>query len=361
VRLRRLAGDTGEKKFSPLHIHLGTAHHVARMLWLEGDALPAGGQGRAQLIFDTPVCATSGDLFIVRDAQALHTVGGGVVLDPVAPARRRRSPERLAYLDAIAHLLAGGGIEALLRNSPQGLSLADLSRICGRAPEHIVMPENVRIIDAGGTPFAFLSSQWSAALDRAVDALREFHAQQPEEPGIDRGRLRRMTLPAIADAAWRVLIDELVHAGRVRRTGSWLHLPEHRVTLNGSEALLAAKLQSALAAGKFDPPWVRDLASALRAPDDEVRSVLRKCMMQGAVYPVVRDLYYHRDNVRSLAQILKSLARQRGEVQAAEYRDAIGVGRKRTIQILEFFDRVGYTRRVHEARILREDSSWLDE
>jgi selenocysteine-specific elongation factor len=131
--------------------------------------------------------------------------------------------------------------------------------------------------------------------------------------------------------------------------------------LNAGEALLAAKLQSALAAGKFDPPWVRDLASALRAPDDEVRSVLRKCMMQGAVYPVVRDLYYHRDNVRSLAQILKELASQRGEIQAAEYRDAIGVGRKRTIQILEFFDRVGYTRRVHEARIVREDSSWLDE
>jgi selenocysteine-specific elongation factor len=84
-------------------------------------------------------------------------------------------------------------------------------------------------------------------------------------------------------------------------------------------------------------------------------------MMQGAVYPVVRDLYYHRDSVRALAQVLKGLVHRRGEVQAAEYRDAIGVGRKRTIQILEFFDRVGYTRRVHEARILRADSSWLDD
>jgi selenocysteine-specific elongation factor len=360
VRLRRLPGTT-LKKLSPLHIHLGTAHRVARILLLDGDDLPAGAEARAQLIFETPVCAACGDFFIARDAQALHTVGGGVVLDPVAPARRRRSPERRAYLDAITGFLEGRGIEPLLRNSPQGLSLVDLGRICGLNPEHIGLPDGARVIDAGDAKFAILSSQWSALLDRAVEALREFHAQQPEEPGIDRGRLRRMTVPAIADAVWRFAVDELVHTQRLRRTGSWLHLPEHRVTLSGSEVLLAEKLNKALAAGGFDPPWVRDLASAVRVPDDEVRSVLRKCMMQGAVYPVVRDLYYHRDSVRALAQVLKGLVRERGEVQAAEYRDAIGVGRKRTIQILEFFDRVGYTRRLHEARVLREDSSWLDD
>ncbi|HEY2677539.1 MAG TPA: selenocysteine-specific translation elongation factor [Steroidobacteraceae bacterium] len=361
VRLRRLAGAAALKKLSPLHVHLGTAHRIARVLLLEGDVLPPGSQARAQLIFETPICAAPGDLFIARDAQALHTIGGGVVLDPVAPARRRRAPTRLAYLDAIERLLDGGGIEALLRNSPQGLSLAELGRICGRAAEHIVMPEDARIIDAGGEQFAFLGSQWSAVLGRATEALREFHAQQPEEPGIDRGRLRRMTAPTIADSVWRAAVDELVHSRVLRRTGNWLHLPEHRVTLNGREVILAEKLATALAAGGFDPPWVRDLAAALRAPDDEVRLVLRKCMMQGAVYSVVRDLYYHRDSVRALAQVLKGLIHDRGAVQAAEYRDAIGLGRKRTVQILEFFDRVGYTRRIHEARVLRADSSWLDE
>jgi selenocysteine-specific elongation factor len=361
VRLRRLEGGGAIENNAPLHIHVGTAHRVARLLLLDGDVLPAGAQARAQLLFDAPLCASPGDLFIARDAQARHTIGGGVVLDPCAPARRRRSPERRAYLDAIESLLKGDGVEALLRNSPHGVSMAELGRLCGRSPAQIVMPPQARIIDAAGEGFAFLGSQWSALSARAVEALRDFHAQQPEEPGIDRGRLRRMTLPAIADKAWRVLIDELVQSQAMRRTGNWLHLPGHRITLNGREQVLAQKLDSALAAGGFDPPWVRDLAATLRESDDEVRSVLRKCMMQGAVYPIVRDLYFHRDSVRALAQVLKGLVHSVGEVQAATYRDAIGVGRKRTIQILEFFDRVGYTRRVREARVLRADSSWLDE
>jgi len=121
---------------------------------------------------------------------------------------------------------------------------------------------------------------------------------------------------------------------------------------------LALRLQSALAAGGFDPPWVRDLALAVRADEDEVRRVLRKCMVQREVYQVVRDLFYHRDSIRALARQLRSLYEQAGFVEAADYRDSIGLGRKRTIQVLEFFDRVGYTRRTPSGRVLRGDSSW---
>ena len=99
----------------------------------------------------------------------------------------------------------------------------------------------------------------------------------------------------------------------------------------------------------------------IRATDDEVRAVLRKCVVLGGVFQIVRDLFYHRDCVRELARILKGLVDDHGAVEAAHFRDAIGVGRKRAIQILEFFDRVGYTRRTRNARVLRVDSSWHEE
>jgi selenocysteine-specific elongation factor len=144
----------------------------------------------------------------------------------------------------------------------------------------------------------------------------------------------------------------------VRQSEYWLHVPEHRATLNERERELSQELQSALAAGRFDPPWVRDLALKVRADDDEVRLVLRKCMVQHEVYQVVHDLFYHRDSIRALARELRALYQQRGWVEAADYRDSIGLGRKRTIQVLEFFDRVGYTRRTPRGRVLRSDSSW---
>ncbi len=121
VRLRWLPASAALRNRAPLHVHLGTAHRVARAVLLEGDELSGGGEMRAQLVFDGPVSAAAGDVFIVRDSQARHTVGGGEVIDPDAPARRRRSPERMAHLAAIERLLQGGGIAPLLENSPQGI------------------------------------------------------------------------------------------------------------------------------------------------------------------------------------------------------------------------------------------------
>ena len=43
-------------------------------------------------------------------------------------------------------------------------------------------------------------------------------------------------------------------------------------------------------------------------------------------------------------------------VRAAAFRDRIGLGRKRAIQILEFFDRIGYTRRARDDHRIRGDS-----
>ena len=361
VHLRLLAVGGVVASRAPLHIHVGTAHRVAHVVPLEGGALNAGASARVQLVFDAPICASPGDAFIARDAQALHTIGGGVVIDPYAPERRRRSPERLAYLESIQRLLAGEGVEPLLRNAPQGVEMHELTRLCGRAPEQITLPMHVRIIDAAGGRVAFLDSQWRSLRERALEALRTFHSQQPDEPGIDRGRLRRMTMPTLLDGVWRAVIDELVQSQAIRRSGHWLHLPEHRISLSEREQQLAQNLRSVIAAGRFNPPWVRDLAVTVRAPDEEVRLVLRKCVVQGELYQIVPDLFYHRDRVRELAQVLKQLSDRQGLVEAAGYRDAIGVGRKRAIQILEFFDRVGYTRRTLNARVLRVDSSWHDQ
>jgi selenocysteine-specific elongation factor len=361
VHFRRLADGRAVANRAPLHIHIGTAHRVAHVVCLAGNELAAGASARVQLVFDVPLCASPGDAFIARDAQALHTLGGGAVIDPCAPARRRRSPERLARLDSIERLLAGEGVGPLLNNAPEGIEMRELVRLCGRAPEQITLPAQARLIDAPGERFVFLEPHWLALCERAVQALRAFHAAQPDEPGIDRGRLRRMTLPTLPDAAWRAVIDDLVGRQAVQRSAHWLRLPEHRITWNERELALAEQLRAAICAGRFDPPWVRDLALTVRAPEDEVRAVLRKCVVQGGVYQIVRDLYYHRDCVRELARTVKRLVDEHGAMEATHLRDAIGIGRKRTIQILEFFDRVGYTRRTRNARVLRADSSWNDD
>ncbi|WP_019937654.1 selenocysteine-specific translation elongation factor [Bordetella sp. FB-8] len=358
VQMQWLASAEGPLRvWAPVHVHIGAAHYMAHAVPLMPDTLAPGQGGRVQLVFDAPVCAVPGDRYIVRDAQASCTVGGGVVLDPNAPDRKRRTPQRLAWLDAVSDCLAGQGLDAVLRHAQFGLDEAALQRFCGQHVEAVAMPVGARWVSARGPRILILDNHWDALCARAVDALEDFHRQSPDEPGLDAARLRRITAPATPGSLWRAVIERLVREGTALRNGSWLHRPWHAAVLDGPQAELAAKILPLFQAGAYDPPWVRRIARDLGEPEERVRDLMRKLLQRGEVVQIVKDLYYHRQHVETLAALVAGLCAQKGSAQAAEFRDAAGLGRKRAIQILEFFDRVGYTRRLRDAHVLREDGT----
>ncbi|MFP6560698.1 selenocysteine-specific translation elongation factor [Paraburkholderia sp. B3] len=350
--------------WSPLHVHLGTAHRVANVALLEGETLGPGERARVQLVFDAPLGALPGDRLIVRNAQATRTVGGGRVLDPFAPARRRRTPERHAWLDALRTWLDEGRADALIAQAPRGIARTTLTQLTGYAADALALPgDAIEVASSGRAAEGVVMARqhWARMAARIVEVLGEFHRRAPDEQGPDAARLRRMAAPLVTDAVWRAVVDALVDEGRVVRSGPWLHLPSHAVTLDTRETVLAARLRPLLAQGRYDPPWVRDLARETREEEETVRALLRKLARLGELYQVVRDLFYEREVVHELARLVaNAAAEQGGALTAAAFRDATGLGRKRAIQILEFFDRVGYTRFHRERHVLRPDSRLHD-
>ncbi len=353
------------RHWSPLHVHLGTTHQVAHVALLEGETLASGATARVQLIFEKPVCALPGDRFIVRNAQASRTVGGGRVLDPFGPPRKRRTPQRRAWLDAMCAWLDEGNIEALLACSPHGMTRGALMHLTGLPSHALTLPADAFEIalpgKAADDAVVILRGDRDRLREQVIAALERFHAQQPDEQGLDASRLRRIAAPLLQDALWRALVDALIADGVISRSGPWLHLPTHTVSLDAAEEALSRLLLPLIAQGRFDPPWVRDLAASVREPEERVRQVLRKLTRLGEVYQVVRDLFYHRDTIVDLLRLIAALAHEQGgSLTASAFRDATDLGRKRAIQILEFFDRVGYTRFQRDVHHLRTDSRLHD-
>src|SRR5690606_16482897 len=288
VRLQMLPVTSAPRlaQGTPVHVHIGTAHRVAHVVPLESSAIGAGESARAQLVFDAPMCALPGDRFIVRDAGAARTIGGGIVLDPEAPRRKRRAAERLRRLDALEKTIADGDVAALLLEAALGIAMTGLVRTAGLPAERIPLPSDARVVDTSDQPYVVLDCHWHGLRARALEALRDFHAALPDEAGPDAARLRRIAFPALSPALCTALVDELVRDGEIVRRGAWLQTPEHEVTLSDADRSLAERLAPRIAAGRFNPPWVRDLASALGEPEDRVRDVLRKQVRQGTVCQV---------------------------------------------------------------------------
>jgi selenocysteine-specific elongation factor len=193
--------------------------------------------------------------------------------------------------------------------------------------------------------------------EQIAGRLADFHRTAPDEVGPDARRLKRLAGPRTDDSLWRHALDALVARGALVRSGTWLHLPDHAARLNEAEQKLAQKLLPRLADGGFDPPWVRDLAKDCAVSEPMVRQTLASLARRGEAFQVVRDLYYPLATIERLAALARDCLDGPEGLQAASFRDATGLGRKRAIQLLEFFDRVGFTRRVKDTHLLRPDTS----
>lgn len=348
------------RQWSPVHLHLGATHQMAHLVMLEGDVLHPGGTAFVQVVPDRPMAALHGDRFIVRDAEARHTLGGGRVLDIFAPARKRRTPERLAALSAMEAAPVEARIARLLDLTDWGLDLAQL-RAAWNCPELAsLLPEDCRHVETAKASFALTESAWQGLGQRLLDGLTDYHTRLPEELGPDAARARRMWLPRLAPTIFEALVKALIDAGRLKRTGAWLHRPEHSLTLTDAEQTTAERILPLLRAAMLDPPWVRDIAKSLELDETEVRQLMRRLSGQGQLFQIVRDLFFVPEALEQLLDTVRRLEHEETGVRAAAFRDRTGIGRKRSIQILEYFDRIGLTRRVRDVHRLRADSPLAD-
>ncbi|WP_064118364.1 selenocysteine-specific translation elongation factor [Pseudomonas fluorescens] len=358
IEFQLLPGERTFEHFHPVHVHLGTQDVIARVALLEGPRLSPGERMFAQLLINAPVHAVKGDRLILRDQSAQRTLGGGQVLDPFAPARQRRSPERLEQLRA---LISGDEFEqvlpVLLNSSAGGLDPLRLERQFNRPRSTWALAENVRLIDTRQGPVLFNVQRWAQLKFTLLEQLAQFHELEPDQMGPDRDRLRRFSGLALERSTFVSLLDELLAAGSIQASGPWLHLPDHQVRLNAEDETLWQQLQPLFENAEFDPPWVRDAAKMLSQDDAVVRLLLRKLARLGLMHQVVRDLFLSDGQLHRMADVLLKLAKENPQIQVTTFRDALGLGRKRCIQYLEYFDRVGLTRRIGESRQIRPDNA----
>ncbi|QXZ11108.1 selenocysteine-specific translation elongation factor [Comamonas sp. Y33R10-2] len=364
IHLHLLSEAPALAQWTAVHAHLGTKRTTGHIALLQDTAIEPGTETRVQLVLDAPVLTLPGDRLILRNAQASRTIAGGMVLDPYAPARKRRSPERMAYLDALEQLITRQDFSALIAQAPHGIARSQLMRLSGHALSDNGISHTIQLPTANGDALLIGEQRWQQLQAQVFESLSRFHEKSPDEPGVNAARLRRMALPGLQhasyDALYQGLIDSLLMQKQLSSTGAWLHLPQHSVQLSSAEQTLAEKLLPAITEARFDPPWVRDLASDHSAGEEVVRQLLKKLSRQGLVFQVVKDLFYAPERMDELAALSAEIAAQNpnSEIEARAFRDATGLGRKRAIQILEFFDRIGYTRRVRDAHLLRPDVQW---
>ena len=341
-----------------VQVHIGAAMVPATVVLLDFDSLLPEHNGRVQLVLRRNIGAWIGDHIVLRDETARRTVAGGLVLDPMASARYRRTPRRLSELDALALSTAAQRHQALLRIAQYGIDLRKLRTVEGLLIDPFDPAANDAVIVRDKhAEHALDPVHAAAAEERALATLAAYHESRPNEVGPDAARFRRLAVPRLSQPLWRALLERLRSAGKVTVRGAFVQLPTHCAHLSQQEEHIAQLLMPILLGAEFDGVWVRALAREAEQPESLVRLTVASLCRRGELHQVVSDLIYPASTITTLARVVRRIAVDNaGQVTAAAFRDATQLGRKRAVQILEHFDRIGVLRRVGDVHKLRTDS-----
>ena len=351
ARLRCLP-DVTMKSGTEVFVHCGTARSLGRITILDGSA----DGPRVHVSVREPTAVLHGDRFVIRDAGAAHTLAGGTVLDHRPPPRGRTRPERLAELDALELPTVSDMLARLHEQHPLATDGTRWARLLGLAPDDVAaaLPDALTDRSAEGSLILRERTRFEELVDALCSALDRFHAGNPQLAGMGPDELRAVISPRPSQTVVEAALARALQDGRIERTATRFRSKGHRSALKGEDAQRWARVRPKLTETPMQPPVVHDLARELGEAPAELEALLVRVHHTGEAIRVADNRFLIPEGLAALAHIAEACAREEedGRFEARGFKQRAGIGRNLAIDVLEFFDRNGLTRRLQDRRMI---------
>jgi selenocysteine-specific elongation factor len=326
-------------------VHLMTMEAEASVRLLDAERLRPGESGLAQVRLEAPLAVVKGDRFIIRDTE--ETLGGGVVLEPVAIRHRRFDEATLRRL----RMLEGGSPEETVLGALQKSEPADATAVARAA--NLPAASASKMLDAmvasgkavrigeGTSALHYSPGGWAGVEARAKETVTGYHRAFPLRSGMPKEELRsRLRMNA---AAFAGVLQALQERRVVTADDYGVRLPSHQPRFSPSQQQIADEYLRRLSTSPFSPPT--------DSPVDP--EILQALADQGRVVKATEDVVFLKPAFDEMVRRAVEHARQHGQITIQDVRDMFGTSRKYTLAFLEHLDRQQMTRRQGDARVLR--------
>lgn len=357
VALRVLPGEARPLRHrTPVHIHLGAASVTGRVLLSPGIAVEPGAAAHARIALDGSLGALHGDRFVLRDASAARTLGGGRVIDIEGPRRGAWAPGRRAVVAALDTPDHAAALTGLLDVSEAGVDLDHFARVRNiprPALEALTCAHGVVAIAGPAGLRGYAGARIAALGETVVARLDAAHRSEPDNPGLSAEEIgAHVALPE--RPALRVALDRLLMDARILRREHLYHLPGHEVRLAPPEAALYEAVRIRLEAAGLDQPRLADLAEQVGREPETLRPHLDRFGRLGWLRRISGHYYVLPGVLAELAARACAVAADHPQalLTVGRFREATGISRNMTMPVLAYFDARGFTTRVADGRLV---------
>lgn len=345
-----------------VRFHIFTSEIMARVILLDRDVLKPGDSALVQFRMERPVVAERNDRFIIRSYSPAITIGGGKVLRTNKRGLKRFKCETIKSLAMLADDNVNDLAELMLMESESCYSASKELQAALNLSEMAVkdvigyLADNERLV-AIGTPghsdVKLVHCKRLAALqEKAVLILEAFHKEYPLRPGMEEGVLKAGIDNALPGDIFSFLLSRLTESGKVVIRAKKVSLCDFKIELTVDDSRLLQSITNAIRDGGVTPPHMDELIVKTDIGSGRLVPLVQYLVDIGDVVAVSSGMYYHRDVIGQLKKAISDHIAGNGPIAVSEFRDLTKTSRKYALPLLEYFDKIRFTKRMGDKRML---------
>ena len=359
VRLEMLPTAQRLKHRAQVHFHLGTSETIGELLLYGKSELAPGEQAVAQIRLRDEVVAAHGDRFIVRQFSPVITIGGGMVLDPLARRATRKDTGRMAFLETMERGERAEILRAIADRNILGVRAEEIVARTGWQSAEIASAvaelANAKAIHiVSNDPLIVLSDKFFMDIcAKLQERIEKFHKENPLLPGMPREELRASLGRRVRTESFRTALEDLGRQKKLVLQGELIKKPGAEITLTPEEARAKEQIEQAFARAGLAVPSVKEVLAQLAMESRRAEKILQILLRDKVLVRVTPELVFHQSALERLPGLLQKYKKTRGErIGVPAFKELTGSTRKYAIPLLEYLDRQRLTRRAGDERVI---------
>jgi len=333
-----------------LFFFTGTKEILAKIFLNQKEYLKPGETGFAQLRFKEPLATYLGDYFILRTPSPPKTIGGGLIIDPLAHKHHFKNRETLHFLQKRTNFdlreLVLSELEKnifikknnlLINSNYTDSEIRGISESLKKEGE--IIATNSWLID---------KNYWQEQKTKFINRLNREYKLYPLQTGFPLNKFQSY-LYYLKPEIFNHLIDSLINTDKISLKKGIIFLLSRKSKISAQQKVVISKILKILKDNPNNPPNEKTLISQITGG----KEIIDFLIQEKEIVKLIDGILLESKNYDIMKNKLIDFLKINGSISIAQVRELLGISRKYIIPLLNKLDEEKITQRKENVRIFK--------
>jgi len=327
----------------------GTKEILAKVILDEKKYLQDGETGFGQLRFKESMATYLGDRFILRTPSPSKTIGGGLIIDPIAPKHNLKDKDIINFL------------QTRIKLDLRELILTELNKIIFIKKDNLLTNSNyadpeiremVELLTKEGKVIAtnywlIEKNYWEEQIKKFINQLNHEYELFPLQTGFPLNKFQSYFY-YLKPEIFNHLIEVLTNTKNIGSEKGIIFLPSIKPKISPEQKILISKILKIIKDNPLNPPDEKKLNSQIAGS----KEIIDFLIQEGEIIKLNDGILLENKNYDMMKNKLIGFLKINSSISISQVRTLLGISRKYIIPLLNKMDQEKITQRKENNRIL---------